>query len=308
MAAQRILITGSSGLIGSALVSLLTAGGHRVIRLVRSEPRAAENEVHWDPTAGRIDASRLEGLDAVVHLAGENIGAARWTPERKARLRESRVKGTQLLCDSLAKLSARPQVLVSASAIGYYGNRGDEILHEESPPGSGFLAEMAREWEAATEAAANAGIRVVNLRIAVVLSATGGALARMLMPFRLGVGGILGDGKQYMSWIALDDLVQAIVHSITTESLRGPVNAGSPHPVTNYEFTKTLGRVLGRPTFLPMPSFAARLAFGEMADELLLAGTRVEPTKLLASGFKFRQPELESALRHTLKMIEQDKR
>lgn len=301
MVRQRVLITGSSGFIGSALVSFLTTGGHQVVRLVRSEPRAAENEVHWDPTAGRVDTSRLEGLDAVVHLAGENIGAARWTPERKARLRESRVRGTQLLCESLATLSARPTVLVSASAIGYYGNRGDEVLHEESAPGSGFLAELARQWEAATESAANAGIRVVNLRIAVVLSATGGALRQMLTPFRLGVGGVLGNGKQYMSWITLDDLVRVIAHSITTESLSGPVNAGSPHPVTNYEFTKTLGRVLGRPTLFPMPDFAVRLAFGEMADELLLASTRIQPTKLLASGFEFRHAELEGALRQLLK-------
>jgi hypothetical protein len=301
MATERILITGASGLIGSALVSSLKSGGHQVIRLVRSEPRAGEAEVHWNPGAGTIDAKRLEGLDAVIHLAGENIAAARWTPERKARLRDSRVKGTRLLCESLSKLSERPKVLVSASAIGYYGSRGDEILREESPPGSGFLADLARQWEAATEPAAQTGIRVVNLRIAVVLSATGGALPQMLTPFRLGVGGTLGSGKQYMSWITLDDLVGAICHAIITESLCGPVNAASPHPVTNYEFTKTLGRILGRPTFFPVPGFAARLAFGELADELLLASTRVQPAKLLASGYEFRYPELESALRRLLK-------
>lgn len=300
MTKQHIMITGSSGLIGSALVSFLTAGGHRVTRLVRSKPRTAD-EAQWNPDAGTIEASRLEGLDAVVHLAGENIGAERWTDERKARIRDSRLKGTRLLSDTLAKLPQPPRVLVSASAIGYYGDRGDQRLHEESPPGSGFLADLSRQWEAATKPAAQRGIRVVTLRTGIVLSPKGGALARMLTPFRMGIGGIIGSGKQYMSWIAIDDLIGAIVHAITTHLLHGPVNAVSPHPVTNSEFTKTLGRVLGRPTLLPLPGFAARLALGEMADELLLFSARVEPAKLLASGYRFQYPELEPALRHLLR-------
>jgi hypothetical protein len=296
---MNILVTGSTGLVGSALVSSLTASGHKVIRLTRSRP-AGQDQVQWNPESGSIDTAGLEGLDGVVHLAGESIASGRWTAEKKARIRDSRVKGTRFLCATLAGLAQPPKVLVAASAIGYYGDRGDEILREESPPGSNFLAGVGREWEAATEPAAQKGIRGVNLRIGVVLSTAGGALARMLFPFQMGLGGEIGSGKQYMSWIAIDDLVSIIVHALTTDSLRGPVNAVSPHPVTNREFTKTLGRVLGRPTVFPMPAFAARLAFGEMADELLLASARVEPAKVLASGYTFRYPELEGALRHVL--------
>ncbi len=296
---MTILVTGASGLIGSALIPVLTREGHRVIRLVRAEPKPGEAAIRWDPEAGTLEMAGLTGLDAVVHLAGENI-AGRWTAGKKARIRDSRVKGTRLLSESLARLPEPPNVLVCASATGYYGDRGEEILHEESAPGSGFLAEVCREWEAAADLAVQRGIRVVHLRFGLVLSPKGGALAKMLLPFRLGVGGIVGRGSQYWSWIALDDAVSAIHHALFTDTLRGPVNAVAPHPVTNREFTKTLGRVLGRPTPFPMPAFAARLAFGEMADALLLASARVEPAKLLATGYRFRHPELEGALRHLL--------
>ena len=297
---MKVLLSGSSGLVGSALVPFLTSGGHQVVRLVRSQPRAEGSEVRWDPEAGDIDAAGLKGLDAAVHLAGESIAAGRWTAAKKARILESRVKGTRLIAEALAGLEQPPKVLVSASAIGYYGDRGEETLREESGSGSAFLSEVCRQWEAATEPATAAGIRVVNLRFGIILSLTGGALPRLLTPFRLGVGGRLGSGRQFMSWIAIDDVIGVILHALTTEALRGPVNAVVPQPVTNREFTKTLGRVLGRPTLFPLPAFAARLAFGEMADELLLASQRVEPARLTASGYQFRFPDLESALRHLL--------
>ncbi|MGH8070764.1 MAG: TIGR01777 family oxidoreductase [Candidatus Entotheonellia bacterium] len=296
---MNILVTGATGLIGSALGSSLTSTGHGVVRLVRAQPQSGEKAARWDPLAGTIDASAFEGVDAVVHLAGENI-AERWTPAKKVKIRESRVKGTQILCEALARLASPPKVLVSASAIGYYGDRGEETLTDESPPGRGFLSEVCRAWEAATEPARQRGMRVIPLRFGVVLSGTGGALAKMLPPFRLGLGGVLGSGRQYMSWIALDDAVGAIQHAIVTDALQGPTNAVAPRAVTNQEFTKTLGAVLGRPTVIPLPAFAARLMFGEMADELLLASARVQPAKLLASGYGYRYPELEGALRHLL--------
>jgi uncharacterized protein (TIGR01777 family) len=256
-------------------------------------------EVQWDPSSGVSDPAALEGLDAVVHLAGENI-AERWTPNKKDRILRSRVDGTQTLCSALAKLSRPPKVLVSASAIGYYGDRGAEPLGEDSPAGVGFLADVCQAWEAAALTAEQKGMRVVLLRLGVVLSPTDGALAKMLLPFQLGVGGVLGSGKQYMSWIALDDTIDALHQTLITESLRGAVNVTAPSPVTNREFTATLGRVLRRPTVLPVPAFALRLALGAMADALLLSGARVEPRRLLASGFQFRHPELEGALRHVL--------
>jgi len=297
---MKVLLSGSSGLVGSALVPFLTSGGHQAVRLVRSQPRPEASEVRWDPEAGDIDAAGLKRLDAAVHLAGESIAAGRWTAAKKARILESRVKGTRLLAETLAGLEQPPKVLVSASAVGYYGDRGEEALREESGSGSAFLSEVCRQWEAATEPAAAGGIRVVNLRFGIILSAAGGALPRLLTPFRLGLGGTLGSGKQFMSWIAIDDVIGAILHALTTEALRGPVNAVAPQSITNREFTKTLGRVLGRPTLFPMPAFAARLAFGEMADELLLTSQRVEPAKLLASGYQFQFSDLEGALRHLL--------
>jgi len=294
---MKILVTGSTGFVGSALVTALTGTGHQVTRLVRKP--AATGEVRWDPAAGSIDAGGLEGHDAVVHLAGENI-AGRWTAAKKQRIRESRVIGTRLLAEALAKLSRRPRALICASAIGYYGDRGEEVLREESPPGKGFLAETCVEWEAAAKPAADAGLRLVHLRIGVVLHPAGGALKQMLLPFKLGAGGVIGSGRQYMSWIALDDLVGLFQHALANDSLRGPANAVAPNAVTNREFTKTLGKVLSRPTIFPMPAFAARLAFGEMADELLLSSARVEPARLAASGYRFAYPQLEPALRHLL--------
>ncbi len=298
---MRILVSGSSGLIGSALLPFLLADGHAVTRLVRSKGAGGdEGSILWDPQAGMIEAQALEGFDAVVHLAGENIAGGRWTAARKARIRDSRVKGTQLLAMTLAGLARPPRVLVTASAVGYYGDRGDQLLAEESPPGKGFLAELCREWEMAADPARAKGVRVVNLRIGLVLSGTGGALARMLPAFKLGVGGLIGSARQYWSWIAIDDLVGAIHQALATESLCGPVNAVAPRAVTNREYTKTLGRVLSRPTIFPLPAFAARLALGEMANELLLASQRLEPACLVASGYKFLYPELEDALRHVL--------
>ncbi|MBI4464659.1 MAG: TIGR01777 family protein [Acidobacteria bacterium] len=296
---MNIVVTGSRGLIGTALIASLADAGHRITRLVRSQPQTQSGEAHWDPEKGLLDASALEGQDAVVHLAGENI-AERWTPDKKARIRDSRVNGTRLLCHALAHLQKSPSVLVSASAVGYYGDRGEQWLTEDKPPGSGFLAELCREWEAATEAAAQAGVRVVRLRIGVVLSVAGGALAKMLPPFRMGLGGKIGSGRQYMSWIALDDLVSIILHTLATPHLAGSVNAVAPNPATNQEFTKTLGKVLGRPTLFPAPAWAMRLAFGQMGEEVLLASTRVEPARLKASGYRFLFPELEGALHHVL--------
>lgn len=298
---MKVLVTGASGFVGSALVPFLVNEGHFVVRLVRSTPAPGRNEVSWDPERGAIDLDALEGIDAAVHLAGESIAGSSWTGEGKRKIRDSRVGGTRLLCDSFSRLERPPETLVCASAVGYYGDRGHEVLREESPPGTGFLAQVCREWEAASEAAERKGIRVVRLRIGMVLSAKGGALAKMLGIFRAGLGGRVGSGEQYMSWIALDDLVGAVDHAIRTPSLEGPVNAVSPRPVTNREFARTLGRVLGRPAVLPAPAFAVRLVLGEMADELLLASTRVAPDRLLLSGYAFRYPELEGALRHLLR-------
>ncbi len=299
-ASLRIAVTGSSGLVGTRLAGFLTQRGHQVERMVRCSAHPGTGEIFWDPATGEIDAAALEGIDCVVHLAGENVGAGRWTQARKDAIRTSRVAGTRLLSKTLAKLAKLPRTLIAASAVGYYGDRGDEPLTEDSLPGAGFLADVCREWEAATRPAREAGIRVVNLRTGVVLSAVGGALARMLTPFKLGLGGVVGTGRQYMSWITLDDLVAAIHHVTVTDEVSGPVNAVSPSPVTNREFTKTLGRVLRRPTILPLPAAVVRLLFGEMGRALLLEGARVVPSRLLASGFEFAHPTLDGALRHTL--------
>ncbi|MGB9178578.1 MAG: TIGR01777 family oxidoreductase [Pyrinomonadaceae bacterium] len=296
---MRILVTGSTGLIGNALIPALEAEGHEVVRLVRAQPKAGE--VRWDPAKGSIDAGALEGLDAVVHLAGENISEGRWTDEKKARIRDSRVEGTRILSEALAGLSSPPKVLVAASAIGFYGNRGEEVLTEQSASGNDFLSEVCREWELATRAAAEKGMRVVNLRFGVILSEKGGALAKMLTPFKLGVGGKVGDGSQYMSWIDLDDVVGVIMFALKHDEMRGPVNVVAPSPVTNQEFTKAMGEALSRPTFFPVPAFAARLAFGEMADALLLSSIRVEPARLKEAGYVFKYPQLEESLQHNLK-------
>lgn len=282
---MRIAVTGSSGFIGSALVPALEAAGHSVIR-------AARPGVGW---------SLPPGIEAVVHLAGENIAAGRWTPAQKARIRDSRVHGTHLVSETLARMPAPPRVLVCASAVGVYGHRGDEVLTEESRPGTGFLAEVGQAWEQAAEPARHAGIRVVSLRFGMVLSPRGGALAKMLPPFRLGLGGPIGSGRQYWSWVTLEDVVEVIRYALATEALRGPVNTVAPQSVTNREFARALGRALRRPAIIPMPAFAARLLLGEMADELLLASTRVQPARLQAAGYRFRDPELEPALRRLLK-------
>lgn len=289
------LVTGSGGLIGSALLPFLTTGGHRVRRLQRGH-----GELTWDPARGSLDPAAFSGVDAVIHLAGESLASGRWNAARKRAILESRVAGTRLLCERAAASKSPPRVIVAASAIGFYGDRGDTLLDESASRGQGFLAKVCEEWEAAAKPAEEAGIRVVRLRIGVVLSPAGGALGKMLPPFRTGAGGRIGHGRQSWSWVALDDLLGAILHAIATADLRGPVNVVAPEPVTNAAFTKTLGRVLGRPTLLPMPAFAARLALGEMADELLLASQRVTPRKLLDSGYAFRYPNLEGALRHLL--------
>lgn len=296
---MKILVTGATGLIGTELTAHFTTAGHDVFRLTRSRPRDA-NDIPWDPAAGSIPKARLEGLDAVVHLAGENIAGARWTSEVKERLRNSRIQGTRLLAETLTELQSPPKTLICASAIGYYGNRGTEVLTETSPSGTGFLPDLCRDWEAAAAPARQKGIRVVSLRIGVVLSPKGGALAKMLPPFKLGLGGIVGDGRQYWSWVAIDDVVGMIDFCMTHPEISGPVNAVSPNPCTNHDFTKTLGGVLHRPTIVPMPAFAARLALGAMADDLLLGSNRIVPERLQQSGYAFRCPTLDGALRHLL--------
>ena len=293
-----VLVSGSRGLIGSALIPALANEGHRVVRLTRSDSNG-DNVVRWDPSGGTIDAARLEGIDAVVHLAGENI-VGRWTSDKKRRIRDSRVRGTRLLAETLAGLPAPPRVMVSASATGYYGDRGNELLREESAPGANFLAGVCQEWEAAAEPAREAGVRVVHPRFGLVLSPEGGALGTTLPIFRLGVGGKIGSGRQYWPWVAIDDVVGAIVHALTTGSLEGPINVVVPDPPTNAQYTRALGRVLNRPVIFPLPAPAARLVLGQVADELLLASQRVEPAKLRESGYEYRYPELEGAFRHLL--------
>lgn len=295
---MNVLISGASGLVGNALSAELEKEGHNVLRLVRRAPKSSD-EVQWDTERGIHDPGSLT-VDAAVHLAGESIAEGRWTTAKKQRILESRTKGTRALCESLAKLEQKPKVLVSASAIGYYGDRGKEALTESSTSGSNFVAEVCRGWEEATQPAVDAGLRVVIVRIGVVLARDGGALKKMLLPFQMGVGGKLGSGEQVMSWVALADVVGILQHGLETDGLAGPVNATSPNSVTNSEYTKTLGRVLGRPTIFPVPAFAARLAFGQMADELLLASSDVKPTVLEATGYTFRQPELEDCLRSVL--------
>lgn len=297
---MKILIAGSSGLVGTELVSFLKHQGHEVTRLTRSNKNSQET-LFWDPEAGILDETILDGFDAVINLAGENIANKRWDAKQKEKIRSSRVDSTTLLSKALAKLKKPPEVFICASAIGYYGDRPHEVLNEDSQASRGdFLAETCQEWEAATKAASDAGIRVVNARFGIILSPKGGAMSKLLLPFQLGLGGIIGNGKQIMSWIALDDVIYALNYLVQDTTISGPVNFTSPESVTNHEFTKTLGKVLNRPTIFPVPAFAAKLAFGEMADALLLASAKVQPVKLIASRFKFAYPDLESALRHLL--------
>ncbi len=292
-----VLVTGSHGLIGSALIPRLRAHGHRVVRLVRDAPEGAD-DVRWDPDAGAIDAAGLEGVDAVVHLAGAGIGDKKWTPQRKQLILESRTRGTGLLARTLAGLQRPPTVLVSGSAVGYYGDRGAEPLTEESGPGDDFPAQVCVAWEAATAPAAEAGIRVVTIRTGVVLAAHGGVLHRMLLPFKLGLGGRVGSGEQYMSWITLDDHVGAVRHLLTADSVSGPVNLTAPEPATNAEFTRALGAAVHRPTLLPTPLLPLKAVYGsELVDTLLVEGQRVLPRVLEGSGFAFGATDIESALR-----------
>ncbi len=297
---MKILITGSHGLVGSALVPSLANAGYTVIRMIRPPMKPEEKEILWNPLEGFVEKEKLEGFDAVVHLAGENISTGRWTAEKKARIRDSRVKGTRLLAEILAGLKHKPKILASASAIGFYGSRGTEVMNEKSAAGSGFLAETCVEWEAAAEPARQVGINVVHLRFGIILSPKGGALARMLPPFKLGVGGKIGSGNQYMSWVSITDVVGAVMHVLKSKELKGPLNIVSQQPVTNLEFTKALGRVLSRPTVFPLPAFAARFALGEMADELLLSSNCVIPSRLKASGYVFQHNNIEEALRSML--------
>jgi uncharacterized protein (TIGR01777 family) len=297
---KRIAITGATGLVGGALAPFLSTGGHTVHRVVRRPPPVGSADVQWDPATGAIDAQALEGVSAVVHLAGENVAGGRWTPARKAAIRDSRARGTALLARTLAGLARPPEVLVSASAVGYYGDGGDSVLTEASPRGDDFLAEVCGQWEDGTRAAEDAGIRVVHVRIGVVLDPRGGVLGRLLPIFGLGGGGRVGSGRQYMSWIAMDDLLAVLHRAVMDERMRGAYNATSPNPVRNGEFTATLARVLHRPAVLPVPALAVKLAFGEMGESVLLAGQRALPERLLALGHSFEHPELEGALRHLL--------
>ncbi len=291
---MRILVTGSTGLIGSHLVRALEALDHDVTRLVRRPP-AARTEYRWDPERGELDPAVLDGVQAVVHLAGESVAQGRWTTKKKTRILGSRVNGTRLLAEAVSGAGRDAPVLVCASAMGYYGDRGDALLPEEEPPGNDFLASVTNQWEAACLPAANAGARVVNLRLGVVLSRAGGALPKMLLPFRLGLGGRLGSGRQYISWITLGDVIGVVIHAIESPTVEGPLNTTAPEPVTNRELTAALSRALSRPAVLPVPAFALKVVLGEMAHTLL-ASTRLDVSKLQRSGFEFRHPTLDGAL------------
>ena len=296
---MKVLITGASGLIGQELQRSFADKGYEMLLASRKEP-TDDQHIQWSIEDGFTDPEKLEGIDAVVHLAGENVSGFRWTEDKKKAIRDSRVLGTRNVVDAISKLKQKPKVLVAASAIGFYGERGDEEVTESSAIGDNFLAGVSKEWEAESRRAEDAGIRTVLLRTGIVLSKDGGALATMLTPFKFGVGGVVGSGKQWMSWIALDDEIAVINFAIENANLRGAVNAVSPNPVTNEEFTKALGEVLYRPTFLPLPEFAISMIFGEMGDALLLASTKVLPKRLEEAGFEFKYPELKPALEQAL--------
>jgi uncharacterized protein (TIGR01777 family) len=298
----KILITGASGMIGSSLIPFLADRRHNLGFLVRRPPKPGAGEVFWNPSIRAIDAPSLEGFDAVIHLAGENLAAGRWTRERKQRILDSRVEGTELLARTLGALHHPPKLLISASAVGFYGDRGEEILDEESRTGAGFLAEVCRKWEQACGPASDLGFRLVVLRLGMVLSRTGGALPRMLPPFRCGLGGRIAAGRQYISWIALEDLREIIHFILANSSFHGVCNAVAPNPATNLEFTRTLGRALHRPTPFPIPASVIRLMFGEMGEQVLLASTRVVPGRLLAAGFRFGYPDLANAIQRILSL------
>jgi uncharacterized protein (TIGR01777 family) len=302
---MKIIISGASGLVGTALTNVLRAEGDTVKHLVRTPGKASSpddaEDIHWDPTSAHMDVPALEGADAVVHLSGASVAGGRWTQARKQVLRSSRLDTTRILVDSLARLNRKPGVFICASAVGYYGNRGDEILTESSASGTDFLALLARDWEGeAIRAQTSSGIRTVILRFGVILSADGGALQQMVAPFKWGVGGPLGTGQQWLSWIALDDVTRIIRLAIANQQMSGPVNVVSPNPERNTDFARTLGKILHRPAILPAPAFALRLALGEMADAVLLASQRAQPQKLLAADYQFRHPQLEEALRSLL--------
>ena len=296
---MRILVSGASGLVGTHLIPTLLAKGNQVYKLVRRAPRGID-EIEWDAEKGFADEEQLENFDAVVHLAGDNVASENWSDEKKRSIRESRTVGTRVLVDALKRRINPPKHFISASAIGFYGSRADELLNEESAAGKGFLPEVCQEWEAEALKAGNFGARVVLIRIGVVLAKDGGALAKMLTPFKFGVGGTTGSGKQWMSWITIDDLIKILNFALDNTDLRGAINAVAPNAATNTEFTTTLGKVINRPTFLPTPEFAIKLLFGEMGETLLLEGTRVYPQRLLDAKFKFDYPNLESAMRHVL--------
>ncbi len=294
---MKIIISGSHGFIGTPLVNFLKKEGHFIFNVVRRSV-ANDNEIFWDIETGELKGD-IDGLDAFIHLAGENISSGRWTQEKKKRIRESRVNSTERLCQFLSQLSKPPSTFIGASAIGFYGDRGDELLTEQSLPGEGFLPEVCQAWEKASDDLRSFRTRVIHLRFGIVLDGAGGALAKMLLPFKLGLGGKLGNGHQYMSWISLSEIPK-IVSYLLTSPLHGAINAASPQPVTNFEFTKTLGQILHRPTVFPIPALMAKLVFGEMADALLLSSTRVVPKKLLNAGFKFQYPELKEALQKAI--------
>lgn len=297
---ENVAVSGATGLVGTELNTLLQSEGKSVTAISRQEGGSYQDSIIWDPESGLTNPARLETVDAVVHLAGESIASGRWNSKLKHKIKRSRIQGTRTLVESIAAIEKRPKVLVSASAIGYYGDRGEEELTEASSAGTGFLAEVCKEWEDEANAARELGLRVVNVRIGVVLSPKGGALQKMLLPFKLGMGGVVGSGSQYWSWIGLHDLTRIIAHCINDESIEGPVNAVSPEPLTNKQFTKGVGSALSRPTIVPMPAFMAKIALGEMAEALLLASTRVLPQKLQSSGFEFLHGDLQSCLKYEL--------